>query len=220
MPAFGQALWAGFDAGKLPRPEYVIPVLFSESGLNPAATNSIGCVGINQLCPFAWPIPVGYASWSASQQLAGPVTSMFGQLIAKYGPINSGTRVYIGNFLPADLPKATSLDYVLATRGGAVYSANSGLDYTGKGTITVADMAHFVSKAAGNSYVKSVIAQTYALRPGESPEDPVYGTDFGAKKFPLSHVALIAAGAASAALLGWLAWKEYREPGYLIGSRA
>ena len=34
--------------------------------------------------------------------------------------------------------------------------------------------------------------------------------------FPLSHVALIGAGLASAALLGWLAWKEYRQPGYLL----
>ena len=49
MPAFGQALWSGFVAGKLPRPEYLIPVLYSESGLNPAITNSIGCVGIDQL---------------------------------------------------------------------------------------------------------------------------------------------------------------------------
>ena len=37
-----------------------------------------------------------------------------------------------------------------------------------------------------------------------------------ASSYPLSHVALIAAGAASAALLGWLAWKEYREPGYIL----
>ena len=226
MPAFGQALWSGFVAGKLPRPEYLIPVLYSESGLNPAITNSIGCVGINQLCPFAWPIPAGYASWSASQQLAGPVTSMFAQLIARYGPLNSGTRVYIANFLPADLPRATSLDFVLASRGGAVYSANAGLDYTNKGNIDVADMAHFVGRAAANSYVKSLIVQTYALAPGGvgPQQDPVYGTDFGSGAsplgVPLSDLALAAAAALSLAGLGYLAWREYKQPGYLLPFRS
>jgi hypothetical protein len=35
--------------------------------------------------------------------------------------------------------------------------------------------------------------------------------------FPLSHVALIGAGVASAALLGWLAYQEIKQPGYLLG---
>jgi hypothetical protein len=178
FPATGVALWAGFDAGKLPRPEYCLPCFFSESGFSPSVTNSIGCIGLNQLCPFAWPIPSGYATWLASPQIAGPITSMFGQIIAKYGTLNSGTRTYLANFLPALLPTARSLGSVLATQVGAVYTANSGLDYQKTGEIRVSDLAHFISKAAVNPTVKSAIAQTYALRPGASPEDPVYGTDF------------------------------------------
>ena len=194
FPATANALWAGYLAGKLPRPEYLLPCLYSESGFSPSVTNSIGCIGLNQLCPFAWPIPAGYASWSASQQIAGPITSMFGQLIAKYGPLNSGTRTYLANFLPAYLPKATSLSSVLATQGSAVYNANTGLDWQKKGTITVGDLSHFIARAASNATVKSAIAQTYALAPSGvgGMRDPVYGTDFSAPS-PLWQKALIAA---------------------------
>jgi hypothetical protein len=180
MPAFGTALWAGFQAGKLPRPEYLIPCLFSESGINPAAQNSIGCQGINQLCPFAWPIPAGYTSWTASQQLLGPVTAMFAQIIAKYGPLNSGTRTYLANFLPAYLSTAKSLTSVLAVKGSAVYNANAGFDYQHTGQITVGDLAYFIGKAAANPTVKALIAAVYAMAPpGVGPEqDPVYGTDY------------------------------------------
>ncbi|HXB28112.1 MAG TPA: hypothetical protein VNV25_25505 [Gemmatimonadaceae bacterium] len=226
FPATANALWSGFTAGKLPRPEYILPVFFSESGFSTSVTNSIGCIGLNQLCPFAWPIPAGYASWSASQQIAGPITSMFAQLIARYGPINSGTRAYLANFLPADLATAKDLSSVLATRGGAVYSANSGLDYQSKGTITVGDLAHFIAKAAGNAAVKSAIQQTYALAPsGVGPQqDPVYGTDFSSSSpissIPVADIALAAAAALSLAGLGYLAWKEYKQPGYLLPFRA
>ncbi|MDE2022211.1 MAG: hypothetical protein KGI71_04875 [Patescibacteria group bacterium] len=222
FPATAQALWAGYDSGKLPRPEYLLPVLFSESGFSTSVTNSIGCVGLNQLCPFAWPIPPGYASWTASQQIAGPISSMFAANKAKFGPLNSGTRVYQSNFLPATLATAKDLDSVIAKQGGAVYAANSGLDYQHTGAIRVSDLAHFVARAAANSTVQSAIAQTYALRPGESPEDPVYGTDFGhggVEGLPFSHVALIGAGVASAVLLGWLAYQEYKRPGYVLPGR-
>ena len=226
FPATANTLWAGYVAGKLPRPEYLLPCLYSESGFSTSVTNSIGCTGLNQLCPFAWPIPAGYASWSASQQIAGPITSMFGQLIAKYGPLNSGTRTYLANFLPAYLPKATSLSSVLAVQGGAVYSANSGLDYQKKGAITVGDLSHFIARAAANTTVQSAIAQTYALAPGGvgPQQDPVFGTDFNASPspfgLPLADLALAAAAALSLAGLGYLAWREYRQPGYLLPFRA
>lgn len=210
FPATATALWAGYDAGKLPRPEYCLPCFFSESGFSPSVTNSIGCIGLNQLCPFAWPIPAGYDSWSASQQIAGPITSMFGQLVAKYGPLNSGTKTYLANFLPGLLPKATSLSSVLALRGSAVYSANTGLDWQKKGTIVLGDLAHFILRAANNPVVQSAIAQTYAQRPGESPKDPVYGTDFGwwGRVTP-AEKGLIAAGVASVlGAAGALAWER------------
>lgn len=178
FPAMGSALWALYDKGG-PRPEYVLPVLYSESGFNPGATNSIGCEGINQACPFAFSLPDGYTSWTASQQMTGMVTPMFMAIVKKFGPLSSGTRCYQANFLPATLATAKSLTSVLATQGGAVYSANSGLDWSHKGTITVGDLSHFIAKAASAAAVQSAISQTYAARPSESPNDPVYGTDFG-----------------------------------------
>lgn len=178
FPATGSALWALYDAGG-PRPEYLLPVFWSESGFQPGAVNSIGCTGLNQLCPFAQNIPDGYASWLASQQIAGPIAGMFKAIVAKYGPIGSGTRAYQANFLPGTLSTDRALTSVLALRGSSVYSANAGLDYQGTGAIRVSDLAHAIAKAAATSSVRSAIAQTYALRPYDSPEDPVYGTDFG-----------------------------------------
>jgi hypothetical protein len=208
FPATAMALWTGFDAGKLPRPEYLLPCLYSESGFSTSVVNSIGCTGLNQLCPFAWPIPAGYATWSASQQLSGPISSMFGQLIAKYGPLNSGTRTYLANFLPGLLPTATSLSSVIATRGGAVYAANAGLDYQNTGVIRVSDLAHFIKRAAGIAAVQSAIAQTYAQRPGESPEEPVYGTDFSSP-WSLPEKLLAAAAAAAVATAAIVAVNDW-----------
>jgi hypothetical protein len=177
---FPAALWAMYAATGI-RPEWIVPVLYSESGLNPASQNSIGCVGINQACPFAVPTPPDYTTWTASQQMVGVVTPMYRAIVSKFGPLRSGTRVYQGNFLPATLATAPDWSSVIATQGGAVYAANSGLDWQRTGVIRVSDLGHFVGKAAGNSYVQSVIASAYAVAPtGVGPEsDPVAGFDYG-----------------------------------------
>jgi hypothetical protein len=177
---FPAALWAMYAATGI-RPEWVVPVLYSESGLNPAAENSIGCVGINQACPFAVPTPEGYTTWTASQQLTGIVSPMYKAIVRKFGALRSGTRCYQANFLPATLATAKDLGSVLARQGGAVYAANAGFDWQHQGTITVGDLAHFISKAAAAPTVKSVLASAYAIAPsGVGPmTDPVYGLDFG-----------------------------------------
>jgi hypothetical protein len=194
FPAVASALWALYDKGG-PRPEYVLPVLYSESGFSTSITNSINCVGINQLCPPN--VPDGYASWSASQQIAGVVTPYMLAYVHQFGPLNSGTRVYQANFLPGTLPYAKSLSSTLATQGSsadvcpgchlsqaAVYHDNPGLDWQHKGSIVLGDLSHFIAKAASAAAVQSAISQTYALRPSESPNDPVYGTDFGSAANP------------------------------------
>jgi len=187
FPAMGQELWALSDATGL-RPEYLLPVLWHESGFNPAIVNGIGCTGINQLCQN---IPAGYASLSASQQMAAVVSPMFRGLAARYGALRSGVRVYQANLLPATLPVVKTLPGVLARRGvaapvpgakspsqAAVYTSNSGLDADRSGTITLADLAAVVKADAARGQVKTAIAETYALRPSEQPRDPVYGDDF------------------------------------------
>ena len=186
FPASGSSLWALYDAGG-PRPEYVLPVLYSESGFNPSVVNSLGYSGVNQasaamLDSFGID-QASYVTWPASQQISSVVAPMYRGIVARYGAINSGTRAYQGNFLPATLATAKSLSSVLATQGDAVYNANSGFDWQQTGDITVGDLAHAIAKSAASSAVQSAIAQTYDLRPGESPRDPVYGTDF-----PLANV--------------------------------
>ncbi len=187
FPAMGSALWSLSDATGL-RPEYLLPVLWHESGFNPAIVNGIGCTGINQLCQN---IPDGYAGLSASQQMAAVVSPMFRGLVTRYGALRSGVRVYQANLLPATLPVVKTLSGVLARKGSsapvpgaktpsqaAVYTRNSGLDADKSGAITLADLAAVVRLDAARPQVKSAIAQTYALRPGLSPRDPVYGDDF------------------------------------------
>lgn len=185
FPAMGAALWALSDATGV-RPEYILPVLQLESGFDPSIVNSIGCTGINQLCKN---IPDGFASWTASQQMSGEVTPMYRALVAKYGAIRSATRAYQANLLPASLPTAKQLSDVVAARGssatyvggltqGAVYTSNAGLDANGDGVITVGDLAAKMAQMVARPAVQSAIAQTYALRPGTSPRDPVYGDDY------------------------------------------
>ena len=104
--AFSNALWNMYAKTGI-RPEFLIPVLFSESGLNPAIQNFQGYpyYGINQIngtyLQRLGIDPSTYLTWSASQQLASVVTPYMQAQIAAFGPLRSGTRVYQANFLPA-----------------------------------------------------------------------------------------------------------------------
>ena len=224
FPATAAALWAGYDSGALPRPEYVLPVLWTESGLNPATPNLAGApyYGINQASGSylaAQGIDTAdYLTWPASQQIARVVAPMFGSNAKAFGMPHSGTLAYLSNFLPATLPSSRALSSVLATKGSPVYTANAGLDYRGKGTITTGDLAHFVAHAAAQASVKSATAQVYAARPGASPSDPVWGTDYLLRRALASPFALPAAGAVAAGVyfraelahLAGQAWRAVR----------
>jgi hypothetical protein len=187
------------------RPEYLLPVLQSESGLNPAVQNQAGYpyYGIGQdsadILASHGIDPTDYLTWPASKQLETVVKPYMQGIIDRYGPLNSGARCYQANFLPATLATATSLDSVIATQGSDVYAANAGFDTAHAGVITVQDLADFVAKAASTQAVQDAIAKTYAIS-GGSPNDPVYGTDFG-KLSTFSTVALVAA-IVSASYLG------------------
>src|SRR5271166_1286315 len=185
FPAFALALWAAYDAGQLPRPEYVLPVLYTESGFA-SVQNFAGApyYGIGQDSGAQLERqgidPSDYLTWPASAQLSTVIAPRYALIQKQFGAINSGTSAYLANFLPAKLGGSRSLGTVLATRGdgSSWYESNAGLDYTGKGTITIGDLAHFISKAASAQPVRDAIEQTYAQRPGESPTDPVWGTEY------------------------------------------
>jgi hypothetical protein len=145
----------------------------------------------------------------------GIVTPMVRAIVAKYGAIRSGVRMYQANFLPASMPTCTALSSVLATRAGggecwaaggqgpAIYAANAGFDVQHTGQITLDGLAHFVAKSAAVAYVQQVIASAYAAAPGGvgSMTDPVYGLDFGGSsttKRVLLVVGIVGAAAALA----------------------
>jgi len=207
FPASGQALWALFDAGG-PRPEYVLPVLWAESGFNPSVQNDAGAAnyGVNQASPalistYAATDPTTYMSWPASQQIATVVSGMLVSLVKTYGPLRSGVRVEQANFLPATLGTARSLSSILTRFGDAAYAGNHDLDTANKGTITVSDLATFIAKGASGANVQAAIARTYELRPAERPRDPVLGEDFRA-----SNLGMLGAAAGFAFL--WYAWRH------------
>jgi hypothetical protein len=198
------ALWKITDAtnGDL-RPEYLIPVMFSESGLNPALQNFGGADfwGINQIngktLRDAHVDPHDYLTWPASRQLnrfAGPY---FIAQDKQYGPIRSATRLYQANMCPATLPDAHSFEDVIARKGGtkyrgeeaACYAGNAGLfDTQHKGYITVGDLANAIENTLKHASVDAAIAAAYVFRgeprpgvgQGLTPKNPVFGSDFDA----------------------------------------
>jgi hypothetical protein len=215
FPAAGEALWSIFDATGI-RPEYLLPVLAYESGFRPDIPNGagapyygIGQNGVADIATFAGVDPETYMTWSASQQLATVVKGYFGRIVARYGQLNSGTRVYQAEYLPGTLPSVTSLDGVLSRAPSAYYEDNKSFDHGGKGYITLDDLRMVVAAKAADGYVKSAIAQTYALRPSETPEDPALGTDFGgasAGGFALPPKPVILTAVAILGLGAWATW--------------
>jgi hypothetical protein len=201
------ALWQLYDTTGI-RPEYILPVLWHESNFTPSVINSIGCAGINQMCAGAL-ASIGvdaatYASWPASAQIVRGVIPYFSP---HAGQLNSGARVYQAEFLPATLSTATGLDDIIAASTSAYYNANPSLDPDRTGAITLRTLAQVVTTDAQNSHVQQAIANAYALRPGESPQDPTFGTDFGggvASSFgSLKKPLLISAGILAAGGLAW-----------------
>lgn len=192
FPAAADALWSLYDQTGI-RPEYILPVLYSESGFNPGVVNSLGYTGINQASAQMLAghglDSSSYAAMPASQQITTVVIPEYVGIESQFGPLRSGTRIYQANFLPATLPVVKSLDGVLATQGqndwgaGDVYGANAGFDTQHKGTIVLGDLAAAVQKSARAPAVVDALSQTYAARPEQMPfkSDPVYGSDFGMK---------------------------------------
>jgi hypothetical protein len=186
FPAAGNALWAIYDATGI-RPEWLIPGLAIESGLNPSLPNAAGYpyYGISQISGSFLEArgidPSDYLTWSASQQLQTIVLPYMQGVVNQLGPLDSGIRVYQANFYPASLAYAPGLDDVIVSSSSAdgnsraAYAANKYLDADGNGEITPRDLGARLSEQVAKGFVQSAISQTYALRPSERPTDPVFG---------------------------------------------
>ena len=174
MPASGEALWRIFDSTGL-RPEYLLPVLMAESGLNPGVQNQAGANywGIGQNSGdflAALGIDVNdYLTWPASAQLGRVVLPYMKSVVQRFGALNSGTRVYQANFLPATLSTARSLSSVLTSSPSPFYTSNMGFDPNRKGYITLGDLSTAVARAASTSTVQRAIVQTYQLAQVSEP---------------------------------------------------
>lgn len=183
FPAAGQALWDIFDVTGI-RPEFLLPVLYNESGFRPDVQNfqgapyyGIGQNGVGDIQGFAGVDPATYLTMSASQQLSTVVKGYFKRITDKYGPLNSGARVYLAEYLPGYLPTATSFDHVIASAPSAYYEDNKTFDHGNKGYITLGDLNTTVANQAAKQAVQDAVAQTYALRPHEKPQDPTRDPD-------------------------------------------
>jgi len=206
FPAAGEALWAITSATGI-KPEWLLPVLWLESGFNPAIPNGAGqpFYGLNQasvslISQYAGTDPQTYLTWSASQQLNTVVAGYMKGLVSSYGALRSATRCYQANFLPGTLHTARQLSDIITASPSAFYNANSGLDVNHDGAITVGDLAANMKRAASTPQVQSAITQTYALKDSASPfssspndiNEIVYGEDFSVTdRYPVgSSIAL------------------------------
>jgi hypothetical protein len=159
-------------------PEYLLPVLYFESGFDPSIPNRAGepFYGLNQasadlISAYAGTDPQTYLTWPASAQLRTVVRGYIKSLVSHYGRIRSGTRLYQANFYPASLESARALDDVIVSAPSRAYDANALLDKDKKGTITVADLARVMTTAASSHAVQSAISATYAAKGRYAPLD-------------------------------------------------
>jgi len=159
-PDYFDTLWASvFVAGCEAigaNPYDVAGLLLNESGFNPSATNSIRCVGLNQMCPgsqnFLSDMSVDqYTSRGVAEQL--PYVFAFWQnWLAQYNLITiSAAELYWLNFLPATFVPYSPPWHVISQQGDPYYSSNQSLDVTGDGQITLWDLQLAIWNAESNN---------------------------------------------------------------------
>lgn len=210
QPASSSAFWAIYNATGI-RPEFLIPVLSFESGLEPSIPNQAGApyYGIGQnagsfITQVTGLSPTDYLTKPASYQLQNVVLPYFHAIVSKYGSLPSGVKVYQAEFMPASLQYAPGLDDVITKAPAIEYTDNVGFDRQRKGYITPRDLAAAVASQVSKPAVQQAIAAAYALAPSMGPpQDPVWGNT--GPTFTPKVVAAIALGivgtAAAAAYL-------------------
>jgi hypothetical protein len=171
------------------RPEILLTVWFAESGLDPSARNSIGCIGLNQTCPKSiggpgFPsTPEAYRAALASEQLAWIAPQVRAQVLLNGGGFRSAARCFQANLLPATLGTATRPADVVAAAAGPyadAYKANQQLDVSSDGTITLADLGDYLERvvvprgldASHGAPLETAIETAYA--PQNLPQDALW----------------------------------------------
>jgi len=145
---------------------WLMAVLFLESGLNPKAYNTTGgASGINQLMP-ATANELGinlevYRTQTATQQLDG-VYAYFYYWRRLWKHFKTWQDLYLLNFYPVALGKGDN--YVIGVKGNSTYDWNSAFDVNNDGKITIADFKNFTAKAlvrrTGNPNILTALGDT------------------------------------------------------------
>jgi hypothetical protein len=184
QPASSQALWSIYDATGI-RPEFLLPVLSYESGLDPSVPNRAGApyYGIGQnsgsfITELTGLSPADYLTKPASYQLQNVVLPYFNGIVRQYGSLTSGVRVYQAEYMPASLQYAPGLDDVITKSPAIEYTDNIVFDKQRKGYITPRDLAAAVASQVPHPAVQQAIAAAYAFAPTLGPpQDPVWGAN-------------------------------------------
>lgn len=218
--AFFPALAAYSDAP----PSWVLLVLDSESGLNPAALNSLGYAGLNQISSTFLRSkgidPNDYVTWPASRQLTQVVLPFISAQVAFLKPQTVSTPgvLYGLNFLPGRVKSnGTSENSVLTQSPEAYYTANKGLDFNKDGSITIGDLDAFLYKLSKTQGYQNALAQLQAADPSiqnpyESPP-PLPPTQTEAQAGKILQGLLIGGAVVGAGAVAWHAYKTSK-PGH------
>lgn len=220
QPASSKALWDIYNATGA-RPEFVIPVLSFESGLNPGSSNSLGYSGLNGINSAFLQArgidPSAYLTWPASQQLEQVVLPYLQGVASIYGGFTSGIRVYQANFYPASLRYAKGLDDVIVKSPDPAYTYNAIFDKAKKGWITPRDLGLAIASQLPHAGVQQGIAAAYQYAPQMGPpEDPVYGKGW---RFGMASTIAIALGTlgVAGALAYYVDPELFKAPKRLLG---
>jgi hypothetical protein len=130
-------------------PDWLMAVMYAESGLNPAAENrqGSGAAGLIQFLPAAagelgTSVPE-LRRMDATAQL-NYVHQYFRQVRQRYGPYTSLTDIYLGVLYPK--ARRQPATYVLYARPSRAYLQNAGLDEDRDGAVTVADITRRMNR--------------------------------------------------------------------------
>jgi hypothetical protein len=134
--------------------EDLLAIFLAESGVGPHVGNSIGCMGLNQICNLksvGWTgTGAEYLSLPGEQQIA--FVQRYFDNVNRYPAIRDFGSLYLANFNPGHMGKPDS--FVLYRAGDSAYADNRGVDFGNKGFIEIADMAKFVAQAVNRNPAK------------------------------------------------------------------
>jgi Transglycosylase SLT domain len=179
-------------------PSDVAGLIIGESGWNPGAQNSVGCVGLNQICPVSYGVFSGdysvsdYLGLSVSDQL--PYAFAYWQQVMGNAGVSSvsGAELYWLNWVPALFVPNSSNSYVIQSSSDPYYDAS--LDIGNKGYITLGDLETRIQNMQSNnpdlwSYLQGQILLAGGI-------------------FPSTTTMVV--GGVIAGFLGYFAWQHWK----------